>query len=144
MLPPRKFIALMDGRAGGNAVIAQLLLDLGRYIGALTTDVSIGKDYAQKLIKTHDLRYEHFGIIQATVDDGWCFVEARGGKRHLLFVYDSPDFHKHFKLVLKSAKTGNEIWVNTFHKLELDDVKSVLKRKNIEKIRDHVEMQWDG
>ena len=115
-------------------------MHLGRHIGAHTTELRIEHQYAKKLIQKHGLNYEHFTMVQTTIDQGWCGPD-RGD---LLFVYaDYDHFHTHFKLAIKEAQNGDELWLLTFHPVTMKKVKYEMKK--IEHIlQEHHNEQWDG
>ena len=128
IIPPRQFVSFMDGRIGESIRIAELPGNLAAQIHCTTVDVLIGREYARKIIDKHKLGYHHFSIIQLAIDRGWCRLDF--GKLQFLYEdntrYDTP-----FRLAIKAARQGTELWVATLHKCRRSQVTSLLSRGDV-------------
>jgi hypothetical protein len=131
LLAPRHFVQFLDGRHGDVAIIARVPGDLGAHINAYTMELRIGLNYARKLLIRHHLRYEHFEMIQPAIEHGYAGVD-RGNL--LFFLYDDLRFHSIFRLVVKTAAGGSELWLKTFHRCKAQQVKNSLRRMNVLKM----------
>jgi hypothetical protein len=132
LLSPRDFVRFLDGRLGTVQRIAFVPGEFTARIQAISSDLLISREYAQKLKDKHRLRFEHFQLIQIAIDFGYALLE-RGD---LVFVYlDETVFHEMFVLVLKKAERGQEIWLKTFHRAEASKLKRLLRNGNL--LRDH-------
>jgi hypothetical protein len=140
MLPsPKQLIALLDGRGPDKIAIGQMPVDIGAYIGARTSNVLLGREYARKLIGKHNLQHTDFEIIQTALDEGWAGIDRRGTTPELLFVYCDPfNSTRNFKLVVKRNADGVELLVKTFHRIKKDQYTKLLR--GIEIMREHLEM----
>jgi hypothetical protein len=54
-------------------------------------------------------------------------------KNHLIITYVYPDNLVRYKVVVKSARSGTELWLCTFHRMRRRQTKDLLKRGNIVK-----------
>jgi hypothetical protein len=144
-LHPRQFIRFLDGRAGDQTVIAFLPGDLGARIPTLATDVLIKCEYANKLRMKHHLLYEHFSIIQPTIDKGVCIRSEKSGQLEFLYA-DQKIFGSRFLLVLKAANGGREVWLVTFFRTNDAQIKSKLRRaaQSGTIVRAAIDDEWDG
>lgn len=134
IIPPRQFVAFMDGRLGDWITIAHLPGLFGAHINALTTEVRIQRAYARKMIDKHRLLHAHFEMIQVAVDRGWCRVDDR--RRSLGFLLDDDVLHHTiFLLAIKTAAGGEELWLRTFHRSNAEQLRSHLRRGGI--LRNH-------
>ena len=125
-LHPRQFVRLVDGRLASPATIAALAGHLGACIGCTTSEVRITREYAQKIIHEHGLKYEHFSLVQPIINRGWC-VKLK--ENHLEFYYeDEQIFGGNFTFVLKSAKWGTECWAVTLFRARPFYIRSKLRR----------------
>lgn len=126
IIPPRQFVRFIDQRTTDDwFVIGNVPLHLGGHIGAHTIELKIEHQYAKKLIEKHGLKYEHFSMVQTTIDRGWCGPH----NGDLLFVYaDDDHFHTHFKLAIKEANNGKELWLLTFHPVSTEKVKYEMRK----------------
>lgn len=139
-LHPRHFVSFLDGRLGAVQPIAFVPGEFCARIGARSPQLLVGLEYARKLKLKHALRYEDFELIQETVDDGWALLDARGdgGRRELVFLYeDGRRAFGSWRLVVKAAAGGSEIWLKTFHRIQPEQLRNHLKR--LETLRDHRE-----
>ncbi len=129
-LYPRLFVKLIDGRAGGVANVAYVPTEIGVFFSAQTHDVKIARDYAIKLMKTHRLAYDDLRYIQNAINEGYIF---RGREpKYLEFIFvDAAGPYRHFLLVLKVARMGQEIWVQTFHRSDEFALRSRIKKKRM-------------
>jgi hypothetical protein len=72
-------------------------------------------------------------MIQQTIDFGYVGID-RG--RNLVFLYvDEEIFHTSFRLVVKTAANGGEIWLKTFHRSNPQQLRATLKRMEV--LREH-------
>lgn len=118
----------MDGRLGAHIQIAEVPGELASYIHSLTTDVWMGREYAHKLIRKHNLHYEHFGMIQPSINLGWCRLDHG----NLQFLYEDDSVYRaHFHLVIKTANKGSELWIKTFHRSTKAQFRSYLARGDV-------------
>jgi len=128
--PPRLVNAFLDGRREGFVVIAVLPGDLGAYIGAISSEVLIERQYAVKIMERHRLAHSDFGLIQVAISEGWCVLNR--ARAALEFLYeDSRKPNLAFLLALKSAEEGREVWVRTFHRMDPKAIRSRLRRGEI-------------
>jgi hypothetical protein len=129
-LYPRLFMKLVDGRAGGVANVAYVPTEIGVLFSALTHDVKLTRICAVKLIKTHKLSYDDLDHIQTAVNEGYIF---RGRKsRYLEFLYvDAKGPFRHYLLVLKTARYGEEIWLQTFQRSDAQTLRSRIKNQRL-------------
>jgi hypothetical protein len=132
MVPRRVFREFFCGRSGNDLVVAQLRFEIGLFIAAKTTNVRMEKSYAVKMMVKHRLTYEQLYMVQASIDEGFCF-EGKN-RSHLEFVYfpNRPGAEP-YMLVLKSALGGAEIWFVTLYKL---------RRKQYERMRKTQRLLW--
>lgn len=132
---PRHFVRFLDGRAGKEISIAFLSGGMGRFLSTSTTDIRLSLEYAQKLNLKHRMTLEKFEFVQDAIDHGYCF-EAMG--RRLEFVYVRNDVATEiYCAVIKSAAPGNELWLVTFHRIQLAQLEK--KRRALHMVRDHQE-----
>jgi hypothetical protein len=82
LLHPRHFVGFLDGRYGDVQRIAFIPGELTRQIGTLESHLLIRRDYALKLQRKHQLRYEHFEMIQPTIERGYAVID--GNKNNLV------------------------------------------------------------
>ena len=126
-LYPRQFMRLIDGRAGGVAAVAYLPSEVGVFFSAITTAVWIEKACAIKILMRHRLRYEDLEFIQRAIDGG--YILRGRDRQYLEFLYiDSSGPYRHYLLVLKIARYGQEVWVQTFHRSDETALRSRLKK----------------
>jgi hypothetical protein len=103
VMPRRQFREFFCGRAGNKIVVAHLPDRIGWNISALTADVHLRLDYAQKILTKHRLTYEHLHIVQLAIDFGYCFQSRK--PYHLEFLYfDRQPRRSGYAVVLKSAR----------------------------------------
>jgi len=126
LLNPRAFVAFLDGRLGQIQRIAFVPGEFSRQIGTLESNLLIDREYALKLQQKHRLRFEHFELIQPTIERGYCVIDGGG---NLVFLYDDEDrFHTIFRLAVKTNRSGTELWVRTFHRIRTPQMNSILRR----------------
>jgi hypothetical protein len=127
----RDLIQFLNGRGPPFFHIADLPEDLWPHLKARKATIWLEYSYARKLWEKHRLLPQHFHLIDVIVKHGWCGMHGRD----LLFLYDDDNiFGASFKLVVKSANQGKELWVKTFHRLGADDI--VAKLKQAQQVRD--------
>jgi|SRR5580698_4735522 hypothetical protein len=126
-LYPRIFMRLIDGRAGGTAEVACLPSEVGVLFSALTNSVRINRACAIKLMTRHKFTYYDLNYIQYAIDEGYIL---RGRKPEFLefFFIDTRGPYRHYLLVLKVARYGQEVWVQTFHRSDEHILRAKLKR----------------
>jgi hypothetical protein len=74
-------------------------------------------------------------LVQYAINEGHCF---RGGEyNHLEFMYfDKSDFNKPYLLVIKSARWGQEVWLVTFYRTDLQQFRAKRRRQHL--YREHL------
>lgn len=73
--------------------------------------------------------YSGFHEIQNTIDNGLCMAE---GPHHLAFLYVKDRFKPEiYFLLVKTNKRRNELWLVTFHRLQLEQYTKRLKPTRI-------------
>jgi hypothetical protein len=133
LLSPRDFVRFLDGRYGDVQRIAFVPGDLSRQIGTLESNLLIERTYARKLLLKHRLRYEHFQMIQPTIERGYVVIDGGG---NLVFAYDDQErFHARFRLAVKTTDARDELWLRTFHRIKLAQMNSLVRRFRL--IREH-------
>jgi hypothetical protein len=133
LLYPRQYVRFLDGRMGNMAIVAFLPGHLAAQMPTLSTDVRIGREYAQKLWAKHGLGHGSFRLFQPAIDHGWC---AKSRDNGLDFIYidssrayiDARGEPVRFILGLKSARGGQETWVTTLHPSTEQQVRRRLRR----------------
>lgn len=104
--------------------------NLGAYIGAISSEVLIERQYAVKIMERHRLAHSDFGLIQVAISEGWCVLNRE--RTALEFMYeDGRKPSVAFLLALKSAMDGREVWVRTFHRMDPKAIRSRLRRGEI-------------
>ena len=92
----------------------------------MESNLLIERSYAQKLLLRHRLKYEHFQMIQPTIERGYAIIDG-GGK--LVFAYDEQQhFHARFRLVVKTTAAKDELWLRTFHRIKVGQMNSMVRR----------------
>lgn len=126
LLTPRAFVRFLDGRLGQTQRIAFVPGEYTRQIGTLESDLLIDRGYALKLQQKHRLRYEHFEMIQPTIDRGYAVIDGGG---NLVFAYDDQErFNSVFRLAVKANRAGTELWLRTFHRSNRQQMNSMVRR----------------
>lgn len=140
LLQPRHFIRLIDGRLRDSsgrqldrAVVATLPLGIGAYMPTRSPKVLLGREYAQKMMIKHHLRYEDFTAIKDLIEDSHCIREKAN---HLTFMGYKKSNAEAFILVLKTARGGDETWVVTLHRSKEAQLRSKLRRYRSNLIRE--------
>jgi hypothetical protein len=131
-LYPRQFVQLFDRRYRNAlgapvpyAVVASLPLHIGRYMPTLATEVWLGQEYAEKIIRKHRLVFDDLIVASELIADSFCIKEK---PNHLSFLGFSASRNHLYLLVLKSNKIGRETWVATLHKTEEQQLRSRVRR----------------
>lgn len=133
ILAPRHFVRFLDGRYGSVQRIAFVPGELTRQIGTLESHLLIERSYAQKLLQKHRLTYQHFQMIQPTIERGYAIID---GGRNLVFAYDDQEqFHAVFRLAIKTNAAKNELWLRTFHRIDVRQMNSMVRRFRL--IKEH-------
>jgi len=122
----------MRGHYGPTQSIAFVPGDLAIRIGARTSNLLIDRQNALKLRHKHRFRYEHFELIQPSINEGWVIIER--GDLVFIYVAEAP-FFSTFALVVKQARGGEEIWLKTFHRIQPTKVRRLLRDN--EMLREH-------
>jgi hypothetical protein len=131
----RQFVRLIDGRSGNVAAVAHLPVEIGVIFSAQTNVVSIERTYARKIVGDHQIKYDDFEYIQKAIDFGYVF-QGRD-HRYLEFVYiETKKTYKHYLLVLKVARYGLEIWVQTFHRIDEGRLRSKIRKLRMIRLHD--------
>lgn len=133
LLAPRHFVGFLDGRYGTVQQIAFIPGEFTRLIGSLSSDLLIRRDYALKLQREHGLRYEQFQLIQPAIDAGYVLIDD---KQQLVFLY-IHNTREFYRLAVKTAKMGSELWLLTFHRVRQLQFDSLLRRYGL--LREHEE-----
>jgi hypothetical protein len=106
LLYPRQYVRFLDGRMSDVAIVAFLPGHLAAQMPTLSTDVRIGREYAQKLWAKHGLGYGCFRLFQPAIDDGWC---AKSRDNGLDFIYIDTSGAYIDARRTRSLYTGSEI-----------------------------------
>jgi hypothetical protein len=141
LLTPRDFVRFLDGRLGQVQQIAFVPGEFTRLIGTLESKLLLDREYALKLQRKHNLRYEHFEMIQPTIDRGYAVID---GGRNLVFAYDDQErFHRPFRLAVKSNRAKNELWLRTFHRIGVRQMNSMVRRWPLVKNHHYVDQEHE-
>ena len=96
------------------------------YLRALVSDVRLSRDVLLHIDKhgmnDFDIITSPFGLQKGL------FIGDERYPNMLVVNYLYPDSATRYKVVLKCAQQGRELWVSTFHRLRPRQMKSLLKR----------------
>lgn len=113
------------GQQANHAIIGFLPLTLGALLPTLSTDIRLSIEYARKLAVIKRLAYRELLVIDRLLKDSFCFREKAS---HLTFMWYDPVSEKPYTLVLKSARSGTETWLVTFHRTDEQQLRSKIRR----------------
>lgn len=122
----RDWAAFIRDGHGTTLRLAQLSGDLTKHLNAASDVVHVEHSYAVKCIETHQLLPSHFPALDDTIDQG---AVVQDGDQHLVFFwFDEFVWNKWFRVTLKRCNTQRLIWLNTFHKTTLEQVRGKMRR----------------
>ena len=96
------------------------------YLRALVSDVRLSRDVLLHIDK-HGMNDFDIITIPFGLQKG-LFIGDERYPNMLVVNYLYPDSATRYKVVLKCAQQGRELWVSTFHRLRPRQMKSLLKR----------------
>lgn len=118
---------LLNGGRREPLRVGRLDRELGRKIGAHTEDVMLTQATAQKQRYKHEeILVNQYGLIGLALEHAHVFEDKA---RHLLFLLEDRDLYGgFFKVVVKANKAGDELLMQSFHKVEAKRFRSKMKR----------------
>ena len=125
---------ILKGQRREHLHVGEIDLRLAKIIGANITSVHLSLETATKQIRKHpELTLEHYKMIEMAFEFGFVVCDR---DRHLCFVYeDEIVFNYKFYAVVKATKPGDELFLQSFRRLEPRKYRSILKKYEI--IREH-------
>lgn len=106
--------------------LAQLSKELTDAVGAVSNVVHVNHEYAVKCAVDHQLLAAHFPMLDETIDRG---MVLRDGNQHLVFFHFDPYvWNRWFRVTIKRCNEREMLWLSTFHKTELAQVRSKKRR----------------
>jgi hypothetical protein len=111
---------------GRTLRLAQLSPDLTAHLDAVSNVVHIEHSYALKSVEKHQMLPAHFPMLDETIDQG---AVVRDGDQHLVFLhFDEYVWNRWFRVTVKRCNERRKLFVSTFHKTELGQVRGKLRR----------------
>ncbi len=111
------------------ASVGRLDHDLCKRLRTSNDLVRMRHDYALKLMHKHKFSPDYFGMLEFTMLYGRVVSDR---KWHLTFFhYDDIVFGSWLQLTIKSADSGNELWVSTFHRQSHTEVTRHCKKHTV-------------
>lgn len=97
-------------------------------IGAATQIVRVSKEDIQKIRYKHRISFYALGLASIALRYGWAARDP--AKPHVLvFAYEDREiFGKLFKAVVKATGDGYGLYLETFHRIRLADLKRLQER----------------
>lgn len=101
------------------------------YLKAAISDVSISRESLIHIDKKHFDITDFEIITMAYGLQNGLFISDIRKENCLIINYIYPDNRIRYKMVIKSAANGTELWVSTFHRLRERQTKALLSRGHI-------------
>jgi len=122
---------LLTGALPGPVRVCRIDRTAAVAIGAKTQDVWLSKEDAEKIKAKHGLDLRHLHLVPIAARYGWAGVEPHR-PRHLIIVYEDREvFGRFFKLVIKATGNGREMYIETFHRSHLGQLRSLIRRSKV-------------
>lgn len=118
---------LRQGR-DGTLFVGTLARAGVEFLRAKTVSVLISKDGLLHIDKQHDDITDFDVITMSFGLQRGLFIGDRSQPTHLIISYIYPDNSVRYKIVVKSALNGSELWISTFHRLRPRQTRTLLKR----------------
>lgn len=96
-----------------------------RFLKAQTTTLRIGRSYAEKVSRKPNFKLSDFALVAMTLESG---IAHEDEPRHITFIYEEPR-GAHWKLTIKTNEKLNQLFIVTFHRIRIADVRRMQKRR---------------
>jgi len=105
--------------------VCRLPHDIKSALRSSTDVLRIQLDYVRKSIHKHNLRFDHFPMMELAVRFGSAYLDPKG----ISFFYtDKIVFGSNFFVAIKYVQHKNELWVRTFHRKSGQEVRRITKK----------------
>lgn len=112
--------------------LGRLSKDLVKILGATDDRIYLHPSYAPKFLVKHALTANNMQNLTICIATGVVVQQYR--PRSLSFLLKNNNgANEMFHAVIKVTSESHELWVSTFHKIRLDEVKRMLKHGIIER-----------
>lgn len=112
--------------------LGRLSRDLVKVLSATDDRIYLHPSYAPKFLVKHGLTADNMQQLNICIASGKVVKQYRPRALSFLLI-DQDGGNDMFHAVIKVTTENHELWVSTFHKIRLDEVKRMLKHGIIER-----------
>ena len=125
-------LSLLTSGERNMVFVASIERDVADAIGAThTTDVRLSRETFFHIRDEHDhIKLDHFKMLPDAFRQG-LIIHERNRPRFATICYDHPESGRRYVIPIKSTEAGDEILIQTFHRMSHRQTRSLLNRGQV-------------